>query len=246
MFFTIYLICFLAGVGFSALSLLTMFAHGIHFHHGGAHLHHGHGPVHHGHGPAQQAAGHHGAAQHGGDAGPKAAPHAQSQNVVKMTAQKAVAEVAHASDTATPWLLRFNLTALVLFLAIFGGVGLLLEDKHELASLLTAAIAVICGFAGSTAVTRVLGAIIARERPLEPVTFTGTVAQVTIPIREGGGTGEIIYTLEGTRRCSGARSDDGRAIGKGAEVVIVRYDKGIAYVASFDEPVHAAVTTTSH
>src|SRR5260221_1132247 len=245
MFFTIYLICFLAGVGFSALSLLTMFA-GLHFHHqGGGHLQ-GHGPAHHGHGPAHPAAGHHGATQHGGAAGPKAVPPAQTHNVVKMTAQKAVAEVAQASATGTPWLLRFNLTALVLFLAIFGGVGLLLEDKHELASLLTAAIAVICGVAGSTAVTRVLGAIIARERPLEPVTFTGTVAQVTMPIREGGGTGEIIYTLEGTRRCSGARSDDGRAIGKGAEVVIVRYDKGIAYVASFDAPVQAPITTTTH
>jgi hypothetical protein len=244
MFFTIYLICFLAGVGFSALSLLTMFAHGIHFHHGGAQLH-GHGPAHHGQGPTHQA-GQHGAAQHGTAAGPKAVPHAPSQNVVKMTAQKAVAEVAQASTTATPWLLRFNITALVLFLAIFGGVGLLLEDKHELASLLTAAIAVVCGFAGSTVVSRLLGVIIAREHPLEPVIFTGTVAQVTMPIREGGGTGEIIYTLEGTRRCSGARSDDGRAIGKGAEVVIVRYDKGIAYVASFDEPVPAPITTITH
>lgn len=243
MFFTFYLICFLAGVGFSALSLLSTFAHGIHFHHhgGGAHLHHGHGPAHQGHGPAQQAAGH-----HGGNAGPKAAPHAQSQNVVKMTAQKAVAEVAQASTTATPWLLRFNITALVLFLAIFGGVGLLLEDKHELASLVSAAIAAVCGLAGSTVVNRLLGVIIARERPLEPVTFTGTVAQVTMPIREGGGTGEIIYTLEGTRRCSGARSDDGRGIGKGAEVVIVRYDKGIAYVASFDERPQTPITTITH
>lgn len=247
MFFTIYLICFLAGVGFSALSLLTMFAHGIHFHHGGTQLH-GHGPAPHGHAPAPQGAGQPGAAQHGVAAGPKTAPHAQSQNVVKLTAQKAVAEVAQASATATPWLLRFNITALVLFLAIFGGVGLLLEDKHELASMLTAAIAVVCGFAGSTVVSRLLGVIIAREHPLEPVTFTGTVAQVTMPIREGDGTGEIIYTLEGTRRCSGARSDDGRAIGKGAEVVIVRYDKGIAYVASFDEPVPvpAPITTITH
>lgn len=236
--FTIYLVCFIAGVGFSALSLLTMFAHGFH-HHGSAHGHHGHHAA-------------HGHQQHAGlKAGLKPSLHTaqhQQPGVVKATAQRAVAEVAEASDTATPWLLRINLTAIVLFLAIFGGVGLLLEDKHELTSIVAAVIAGACGLAGSAAVNRILTTIIARERPLEPVTYTGTVAQVTMPIREGGGTGEIVYTLEGTRRCSGARSDDGRAITKGSEVVIVRYDKGIAYVAAFDETAPATIspTTTSH
>jgi hypothetical protein len=231
--FTIYLICFLAGVGFSALSMLSMFAHG--FHHSGHHGHHGsHG--HHGH---QVANGH---AQNGQTQQPAAA--AKAGNVVKATAGKAVAQVAEAADTATPWLFRINITAIVLFLAIFGGVGLLLEDKHQLTSLLAASIAGVSGLAGAAAVNRILGAIIARERPLEPVTFTGTLALVTMPIREGGGIGEIVYTIEGTRRCSGARSDDGRGIGKGAEVVIIRYDRGIAYVAAFDEHTHAPTTTT--
>lgn len=242
--FTIYLVCFLAGVGFSALSLLTMFAHGFH-HHGGSHGHHGH------------HAGHHAAQGHQQHAGLKAglkpglhtaAAQQHQPGIVKATAQRAVAEVAEASDTATPWLLRINITAIVLFLAIFGGVGLLLEDKHELTSIVAAAIAGACGLAGSAAVNRILATIIAKEHPLEPVTFTGTVAQVTMPIREGGGTGEIVYTLDGTRRCSGARSDDGTAITKGSEVVIVRYDKGIAYVAAFDENAPATIspTTTSH
>lgn len=230
--FTIYLICFLAGVGFSALSLLTMFAQGFHhtgFHHGPAHGH----AVHHGPAHGHTANGH-GHAQHGQHV--QHTPSTQSQNgVVKATAERAVAEVAAAGNTGTPWLARINITALVLFLAIFGGVGLLLEDKHQLTSILAGAIAVACGLAGSAVVNRILGAMIAREKPLEPVTFTGTVAQVTMPIRDGGGTGEIVYTLDGTRRCSGARSDDGRSIAKGSEVVIVRYDKGIAYVAAFDE-----------
>lgn len=229
--FTLYLICFLAGVGFSALSLLTMFAQGFHhtgFHHGPSHGH----AVH--HGAAQGHANGHGHGQHAQHA--QHAPATQSQNgVVKATADKAVAEVGTAANVGTPWIARINFTALVLFLAIFGGVGLLLEDKHELTSILAAVIAAACGVAGSAVVNRLLGAMIARERPLEPVTFTGTLAQVTMPIRDGGGTGEIVYTLEGTRRCSGARSDDGRGITKGSEVVIVRYDKGIAYVAAFDE-----------
>jgi hypothetical protein len=164
---------------------------------------------------------------------------------VKVTAEKAVAEVAAAGNTGTPWIARINITAIVLFLAIFGGVGLLLEDKHQLSSILAGAIAAGCGLAGSAVVNRLLGAMMAREKPLEPVTFTGMLAQVTMPIRDGGGTGEIVYTLDGTRRCSGARSDDGRGINKGSEVVIVRYDKGIAYVAAFDEPTHAP-TIISH
>ena len=50
-----------------------------------------------------------------------------------------------------------------------------------------------------------------------------------MPIRAGG-TGELIYSQEGTRRVAGARSEDGAAIPKGAEVVVTRYEKGIAYV----------------
>jgi hypothetical protein len=231
--FTIYLICFLAGVGFSALSMLSMFAHG--FHHAGHHGHHGS----HGH---QVHQGSHGHAQNAPAQQP--APAAKAGNVVKATAGKAVAQVAEGADTATPWLFRINITAIVLFLAVFGGIGLLLEDKHQLTSLLAASIAGVSGLAGSAAVNRILAAIIAREHPLEPVTFTGTLAQVTMPIRDGGGTGEIVYTIEGTRRCSGARSDDGRGIGKGSEVVIVRYDRGIAYVAAFDEHAQAPTITT--
>ena len=229
--FTIYLICFLAGVGFSALSMLSMFAHG--FHHAGHHGHHGHQGHHANHGHAQNG---HAQQQHG--------PAAKSGNVVEATAEKAVAHVAEGADTATPWLFRINITAIVLFLAVFGGVGLLLEDKHQLTSLLAASIAGVSGLAGSAAVNRILAAIIDREHPLEPVTFTGTLAQVTMPIRDGGGTGEIVYTIEGTRRCSGARSDDGRGIVKGSEVVIVRYDRGIAYVAAFDEHAQAPTITT--
>jgi hypothetical protein len=240
--FTIYLICFLAGVGFSALSFFSMFAHGLHFH-GGHHGHHGHhaavqGHAQHGH--AQHGQAQHGPAQQGHAPAQQAQAAAAKSNGVVKAAQRAVAESA---DTATPWLLRINITAIVLFLAIFGGVGLLLEDKHQLTSVIAGVIAAVCGLAGSAAVNRVLAAMMSRERPLEPVTFTGTLAQVTIPIREAGGTGEIVYTIEGTRRCSGARSDDGRGIGKGAEVVIVRYDRGIAYVAAFDEKPAAPILT---
>src|ERR1700682_1750271 len=173
--FTIYLICFLAGVGFSALSMLSMFAHG--FHHAGHHGHHGS----HGH---QVHPASHGHAQTGQAQQQQPAPAAKAGNVVKTTADKAVAQVAEGADTATPWLFRINVTAIVLFLAIFGGVGLLLEDKHQLTSLSAASTAGASRPRDAPGSIRILASSIARDHPIEPVTFTGTLALVTMPIRE--------------------------------------------------------------
>ena len=71
---------------------------------------------------------------------------------------------------------------------------------------------------------------------LDPADFemVGVLGKLSIPIREGG-TGELIYSQMGTRRCCGARSDEGCAIAKGTEVVVTRYDKGIAYVRLWEE-----------
>jgi len=57
----------------------------------------------------------------------------------------------------------------------------------------------------------------------------GTVAHVTIPIQNGH-VGEIVFSREGVRRSEGARSATGAPIERGTEVVIVRYEGGLAYV----------------
>jgi hypothetical protein len=77
---------------------------------------------------------------------------------------------------------------------------------------------------------------IANEHPLREEDFEmiGILGHVSSSIRETG-TGEVIYTQQGTRRSCGARSEDGRAIERGAEVVVMRYEKGIAYVRRFDD-----------
>ena len=64
--------------------------------------------------------------------------------------------------------------------------------------------------------------------------MSGVLGRVSIPIRENG-TGELIYSQQGTRRSCGARSESGAAIDRGAEVVVMRYEEGIAYVRRFDE-----------
>jgi membrane protein implicated in regulation of membrane protease activity len=78
--------------------------------------------------------------------------------------------------------------------------------------------------------------LIEREAPLDPADYemVGVLGKLSIPIRAGG-TGEVIYSQEGTRRVAGARSEDGAAIPKGTEVVVTRYEKGIAYVRLWDE-----------
>jgi len=65
--------------------------------------------------------------------------------------------------------------------------------------------------------------------------MVGVLGKLCVSIRAGGGTGELLYSQMGTRRVCGARSDDGSAIAKGTEVVVTRYEKGIAYVRLWSE-----------
>jgi hypothetical protein len=68
----------------------------------------------------------------------------------------------------------------------------------------------------------------------EDFEMVGAVGSLSGGIRSGG-TGEMIFLQEGTRRVTGARSENGAAIAKGAEVVVTRYEKGIAYVRPWNE-----------
>jgi len=78
--------------------------------------------------------------------------------------------------------------------------------------------------------------LMAHEAPLDPADYdmVGVLGHLSIRIREGG-TGELVFSQEGTRHVAGARSEDGAAIPKGAEVVITRYEKGIAYVRRWED-----------
>jgi hypothetical protein len=78
-------------------------------------------------------------------------------------------------------------------------------------------------------------ALVRRESTAETLSMIGVIGHTTVGIREADGTGEIVFTHAGTRRVAGARSDSGRAIPKGTEVVVTRYERGIAYVAMWDE-----------
>ena len=77
----------------------------------------------------------------------------------------------------------------------------------------------------------------ADDVPLDPADYdmVGVLGRTTIPIRAGG-TGELVYTQGGTRHVVGARSEDGAAIAKGCEVIVTKYEKGLAYVRPWEDP----------
>ncbi len=72
--------------------------------------------------------------------------------------------------------------------------------------------------------------LLPRERVLnsEDTEMTGVLAKVSDSIRSNGGIGEILFLQTGARRCSAARSEDGRTIERGTEVVVIRYERGVA------------------
>jgi membrane protein implicated in regulation of membrane protease activity len=127
-----------------------------------------------------------------------------------------------------------NMTAITAFLTWFGGAGLVVAQTTRLGALPAGAIAVIAGTAGGSIINRLIRGLVRSERPLLPSSIVGKVATITSPIRAGG-TGEIVYSLHGTRHAEAARADSGAGIDKGTKVVVVRHEKGIAYVSSLDE-----------
>jgi membrane protein implicated in regulation of membrane protease activity len=131
----------------------------------------------------------------------------------------------------------FNFVTLTAFLAWFGGTGFLITRFSSVWFALGLLIAMGAGLFGAAIVflflTRVL---ISHEENMDSADYemVGVLGRISMPIRASG-TGEIIYSQVGTRRTCGARSENGSAIEKGAEIVVTRYDKGIAYVRLWEE-----------
>jgi membrane protein implicated in regulation of membrane protease activity len=132
----------------------------------------------------------------------------------------------------------FNFGTISAFLAWFGGTGYLLQHVYGMWFVVALSIATVSGLAAASVVFWFLAKVLMRrESALDPADYemVGVLGRISIPIRAGG-TGELIFSQEGTRRCSGARAEDGVAIRKGAEVIVTRYEKGIAYVRPWEDP----------
>jgi hypothetical protein len=216
-----YLICFAFGFCFSFFSFVfgssrmgRLHLPHFHGHGGGAHLPSGpvgHGPMAHGAGtaaPAPTASGSH-----------PALPAQHSQ--------------AHHDSGVSP----FNFVTFTAFLAWFGGTGYLLTRYSTLWVGLGLSFSVLSGLVGGGIIFLFISRVlVSDEENMDPADYemVGVLGRVSSSIRAGG-TGEMIYAQMGTRRVCGARSEGGSAVAQGTEVVVTRYEKGIAYVRLWSE-----------
>ena len=211
-----YLICFAVGFCFSFFSFLF----------GGSRTGRLHLPHFHGHAGAPHLPSAGASAAHG----PVAAGHAPGTGDARGTATSAHTQ--HDGGVSP-----FNFVTLTAFLAWFGGTGYLLTRYSGLWVGFGLLASVTSGLVGGGIVFLFLSRVlISDEENMDPADYemVGVLGRVSSSIREGG-TGEIVYTQMGTRRVCGGRSDDGSAIAKGTEVVVTRYEKGIAYVRLWSE-----------
>ena len=131
----------------------------------------------------------------------------------------------------------FNFITLTAFLAWFGGTGYLITRFSSIWFALGLMIAMAAGLFGAGIVflflTRVL---MSHEENMDAADYEmiGVLGRISMPIRENG-TGEIIYSQAGTRRTCGARCENGTALEKGTEIMVSRYEKGIAYVKRWED-----------
>ncbi len=131
----------------------------------------------------------------------------------------------------------FNMTSMMAFLCWFGGMGYLLTHYSTIWFVLALLASAMSGLGGAAIVFWFLVKVLLRyESPLNPADFemVGVVGTLAVSIRPKG-TGELIYQQQGTRRVIGAQSEDGHAIPKDSEVVVTRYEDGIAFVRLWAE-----------
>jgi hypothetical protein len=214
-----YLMCFAVGFCLSFFSFVFGGSRSGRLHLPHFHGHIGHADIGGAHLPAAGASAAH---------GPVTASHAAAGDTSEAT-------TAHAplSGGVSP----FNFVTLTAFLAWFGGTGYLFTRYSGLWVGFGLLASVTSGFVGASIVFLFLSRVlISEDENMDAADYemVGVLGRVSSSIREGG-TGEIIYTQMGTRRVCGARSDNGSAVAKGTEIMVTRYEKGIAYVRLWSE-----------
>jgi membrane protein implicated in regulation of membrane protease activity len=129
-----------------------------------------------------------------------------------------------------------NFSTLMVFLAWFGGAGVLLTKTFHWRQWMALPGASVSGVFGAYLVYLFVARVLtARDHSMRPHEYmlAGTLATLTLAIREGG-TGEIGYVQGGTRKSAAARAEASEAIALGTEVIVTRFEDGIAYVRRFD------------
>ena len=143
----------------------------------------------------------------------------------------------HAAHTGQSGISPVNGFTLAAFLCWFGGCGFLLERYANFLTPIVLGMATITGVTGAGILFWFLARVLLpheRELTAEDTAVAGVLGRVSGAIRESG-VGEIQFSQNGVRRFAIARSEAGVAIPRGVEVVVMRYEQGIAWVRRWDE-----------
>ncbi len=131
----------------------------------------------------------------------------------------------------------FSVSTISAFLAWFGGAGYLLTRFTHLTAVLDLLLAAGVGLVGGGIIFVAIGRyVLPRLTELREEDFQvqGSVGHLSVSI-PAGAVGEIVFWLGGVQQVDGARSVSGEAIERGTEVVVLRREKGIAYVERWDK-----------
>jgi membrane protein implicated in regulation of membrane protease activity len=125
-----------------------------------------------------------------------------------------------------------NPMTLAVFLAWFGGAGYILVHLRHFWVFAALALSSFVGLIGASVVFLFVGKfLMARDYVLDPDDFemVGVLGRVSQTIHKDG-TGEIIFEQMGVRKGCAARSDANEDVSVGEEVVVTRFEQGMAYV----------------
>jgi hypothetical protein len=131
---------------------------------------------------------------------------------------------------------KMNFGTFAAFLTWFGGAGYILTKWGGVGLVVILMLAALTGFAGALIIFLFTAKVLAPgDKPLDPEDFRveGALGTVSCPVLPGG-TGEMIFVQQGRRSSLSIRSEDGVAIPAGKEVVVTRYEQGIAWVREWD------------
>ena len=123
------------------------------------------------------------------------------------------------------------------FLTWFGGTGYLLVHYRHIWLFTGLVLAGGAGAIGATIVfVFVAKVLMANDYETDPQEYemVGVLGRISSTVRQGG-TGELIFEQQGVRRTCAARSEAAEALSKGEEVVVTRYERGVAYVRRWEE-----------
>lgn len=140
-------------------------------------------------------------------------------------------------STSSSQITPVNGFTVVAFFCWFGGTGYLLTRGGVLRWEFGLFFSCLSGTAGAGLIFWFLAKVLLpREQTLEPADtpMVGVLGRVSAAVPRHG-VGEMLYSQNGARRSMAICSDDAMPIDREAEVVVLRYQRGIGYVRRWDE-----------